>query len=259
MVRSSESCSKPPDPAVPVALRSTSDRSAIATLKSKGAQIDADDSRDTPEAKTLSVVLDTSCRKGYRGWEGDDDDMQLLQRLPEIETLTLSCNIKNQQRLGFLQKLPKLKRIVFRGTCMTDDGARQLAQCTALHDVQALTCLTDTGMRCLMQMKQLRVLYLYCRRVTDEGINESDNLENVEVLAVLCAKITDRGFQKLSKLPRLQELDVSGTPVTDASIPVLLQCKGLRRLGIGGTAFTEKGVERLRSGLPECKIEWKDH
>ena len=58
-------------------------------------------------------------------------------------------------------------------------------------------------------------------------------------------------------MKRLEYLGASNNAISDASIEHFVKMKSLRDLELYDTKFTTEGIERLRSGMPHCKVNGK--
>jgi len=54
----------------------------------------------------------------------------------------------------------------------------------------------------------------------------------------------------------LRELDLSGCRITDNGLKHIANVRGLQRLVLDRTQVTPKGIQLLRSALPECDIQY---
>ena len=62
----------------------------------------------------------------------------------------------------------------------------------------------------------------------------------------------------LVKLGDLRHLSLEGLQVTDSGLEVLEALKKLETLNLTATQVTARGVTKLQSVLPACKVQWKD-
>jgi hypothetical protein len=73
------------------------------------------------------------------------------------------------------------------------------------------------------------------------------------------AGVTDQALKELVPLRKLAYLELThNRDITDRGISHLESMKSLRRLGLYGTGVTKSGVERLRTALPQCEIDWSE-
>ena len=130
-------------------------------------------------ANVVHVYLDT---------EVDDEDLEHLNGLPKLDTLSLG------------------------GTQVTDGG---LAQLKLLGDLQhlALVCnphVGDRGLGHLRGLKKLKTLVLSSTQITVEGLRHLKGLSNLNELFVFDAEVTEKGINELRKA--LPECEIHWSP-----------------------------------------------
>ena len=57
-------------------------------------------------------------------------------------------------------------------------------------------------------------------------------------------------------MPQLTGLRLDSAAVTDAGAEILKSLKGLKTLNLYHTLVTDRGIETLKSALPNCKLLW---
>ena len=107
-------------------------------------------------------------------------------------------------------------------------------------------------------LKQLLWLDLEETKVSSDDIQHIKDLRNLTILVLTRNEIGDNGVEYLKDLQNLNELRLNETDVSDACIPFLLKLKKLRKLELRDTSVSAEGVETLRTGLPNCSIEWDE-
>lgn len=115
-----------------------------------------------------------------------------------------------------------------------------------ITDLRPLATLTD--LRTLAGLASLETLGLSRTQVHD--IAPLAKLANLQVLRLHGTHVDD--VNALGGLSNLQTLDLEGTQVTDVS-PLVALTK-LRRLRITGTRIGRRGLEDLRSRLPDLEV-----
>jgi hypothetical protein len=55
-------------------------------------------------------------------------------------------------------------------------------------------------------------------------------------------------------MTKLQTLLLRGKAITDAAVPHLLGFRHLKQLYLTDTRISKKGLGKLKSGLPDCRI-----
>ena len=79
-------------------------------------------------------------------------------------------------------------------------------------------------------------------------------LTKLEGLYLGETQVTDETVRVLAKLTKLEKLWLHDLPVTDASVEILSKMKTLRELHAYATKLSPKGVLRLQSALPRCRV-----
>ncbi len=107
-----------------------------------------------------------------------------------------------------------------------------------------------TDLTFLTSFPKLKILILADNKITD--LSPLKELKDLEYLELFMNKITD--VTPLAELEKLLDLNLCFNKVTDAS--PLLQLKRLERLWISRNELEQEQKEILRSGLPECSINF---
>lgn len=70
--------------------------------------------------------------------------------------------------------------------------------------------------------------------------------------------IGDEDIALLPEFGRIAELQLTGTRITDGAALALLLCrfKKLEELHLENTRVTAQGIQRLKRGLPACRVKW---
>lgn len=125
-----------------------------------------------------------------------------------------------------------------------------LHQCVGtLRDIEQLNLaycdeITDRGISSLVQLKQLKILWLY-RNVKDHKKLDSEQ------------SVSNKSLKYLASISSLQELYIWDNPFTDEGVKSLRALSNLEKLGVGGGGVTEEGIDCLQKILPRCRInQW---
>jgi Leucine-rich repeat (LRR) protein len=145
-----------------------------------------------------------------------DDKSERDQALAEIKKLKgtvvdlpFSVSFDNKgvtdDDLDCLQKLPDLEAVYLRKCKVTDKGLEKLAGLTKLKYLfLGQTSVTDKGLESLKGMTKLQTLSLVGTQVTDSGLAQLKGLGSLRVLEIKGSKVTDAGVADLKKaLPDL--------------------------------------------------------
>lgn len=207
----------------------------------------------------------------------------------DLEALDLSnARLANDQMVGALTQLDRLKRLNISGTQITADGVKRLRkalpQCnitterysglpkptkraeTSLKtdddlarlkgrsDVQSLslgsTDVTDAGLVNLRDLTSLWKLTLTNTRISDQGLSHLRGLSQLRYLVLDQTQITDKGLAHLSELRQLRTLSLARTRISDVGLAHLSKATRLKTLYLSGTQVKGKGLATL-TGLEE--------
>jgi hypothetical protein len=91
-------------------------------------------------------------------------------------------------------------------------------------------------------------------KVTNSAIGNVSKMKHLTWLGLRNTGINDQAVKKIKNLQFLRCLNLSGTKVTDGAIKDLAQMKDLEELYLWNSEISEKGVESLRSALPNTKV-----
>ncbi len=161
-----------------------------------------------------------------------DDQMHLLARLTDLETLNLSYTYITDAGLSQLVGLRKLTELRLQGT---DVG--------------------DSGMEHVGKLTQLRVLHLNYTQVTDAGLVHLRHLKNLEQLLIWGTQIGDAGVAHLTSLKQLRVLILFETQVTDEGIALLESMSSLEHVNFRSTRVSREGHRSIKEALPNCLIQ----
>lgn len=203
-------------------------RRAVARLEQLGASIrydyqDGDLQADPPGPEWLRSILGihyfaTADFVFFHGQTIRDDDLQVVQELPNVKQVNLSQCSATGASLVHLQDLPKLVCIGLGGANATDE---------ALGQIRGMT--------------QLEVLSI--------NLGQIGKLRNIGK-----DRVTDAGLSHIGGLKKLWRLDLDNCPITDAGLVQLGGLTELINLSLRGAGVSDEGVARLQKKLPKCKI-----
>ena len=120
-----------------------------------------------------------------------------------------------------------------------------------------------TNIEAIGKMTRLRVLILADNKITD--ISPLANLNDLEYVEIFLNKISD--LTPLANKTKLLDLNLYYNPIGDIS--PILTCTALERLWIGEAGLSRSQLNKLRKGLPNCRVNargssstgngWRDH
>ncbi|CAH0518541.1 unnamed protein product [Peronospora belbahrii] len=175
----------------------------------------------------LRVVL-----LGYTAFA--ESDAPALQFLTELEELDLrTCRIAKR---GFqsISGLKHLERLDLAETSLTDSGLLEI--CNGTKKLKALniadTDISDNGASGLSKLKELRMLCLDAKGITNRALVNVSYLSQLEKLDLFSANITDNGLLHLFRLHNLQELSICGGNISDRGVGIISKLTSLTSLNL---------------------------
>jgi len=165
---------------------------------------------------------------------------------------------RDEWRIAGTQHGP-VRVVNFANSSLTDDDLIALADALRLLERFELnltgTRVTDRGLAALVNNSRLVHLNLHGTRVTDQGIKTLGDCPQLVELNLTRTRVTDAGMADLQRMSRLDSLRLWHTSVTDAAVENLRQMRHLRELYLNDTSITPAGLVRLKSALPNAKIQ----
>ena len=183
--------------------------------------------------------------------------------------------------LSYVQKFPKLKRLLLYREQATDTGLKKIRGMASLEGIWVwdASAVSDTGAAHLATLKNLKVIHLGNAKLTDEALKHFGSLPKIEDLSLQgnhftnkgleflqestqlkeltlglgTNEITDDGLRFVSALTNLEILGLQHSKITDAGLQHLRTLKNLKQLWVGGTEVTTAGRETLRRDLPKLE------
>lgn len=219
-----------------------------------------------------------------------DRGVERLQQLQQMEELSLdTAEFITDAAISYLRSNRRLKRLVLRGTDVTDISLPYIAVLTELRVLDlSHTMLGDGGLESLPALSLLEELDLGATRIT--GINlpflkllpklKKLNLGGIQRRnggACWTPTIADRDLDPIALLTNLEELQLGiglslgrvgargpgargegncrltgGIHITDLGVAKLSKLKNLRRLDLSGADITAESLKTLQS-LPQLE------
>jgi Leucine-rich repeat (LRR) protein len=198
-----------------------------------------------------------------------DDDLHVLDELPEVNLLHLSKTNISGAGLAHLRCLGNLGYLNVADTQVTDYAVTALESATELQVLHLEhTSVGDSALAHLRPLRKLTRLELAGTHVSDAGLAHLTALQDLESLNLYGTQITDAGLVHLKDLRRLRFLSLGETALTghglrdleqmelfyvflsrsqltDAGLEPLGRMRGLCQLYIAGTRVTDDGLRHL--------------
>ncbi|QEG38722.1 Serine/threonine-protein kinase PknB [Roseimaritima ulvae] len=161
-----------------------------------------------------------------------DEGLQQLNDLPHLSFLhLLDARQITGQGIAFLKNYPGLQELEITESQLQGDDLRPLSQLRHVHSLTLTNCgIDDAGLAHLAEWKELHSLVL-------DGTN-----------------VSGKGMGQLTCHDSLLQLSLASTPIADESVDTLVQFPNLQRLNVQGSGISSRGIARLRSELPNCRI-----
>jgi Leucine-rich repeat (LRR) protein len=150
-----------------------------------------------------------------------------------------------------LARLPKLERLDFSHTRITDEGLLHLKPARQIKDLNLYYTeqVTDQGMTAIRDWKQLKRLNLRGTRVSDGTLAIVGGLTQLEALDIAYTEFTDNGLDALVPLTQLKELAIGRSKLGKNALEVLRLLPTLESLDLGGPHPGAGGL-RDKEGTP---------
>ncbi|HUG20635.1 MAG TPA: hypothetical protein VMM56_16725 [Planctomycetaceae bacterium] len=187
----------------------------------------------TPDLRVLSddlIELRFLQSLVLHGHNIDNDDMEIVKNLESLNAIYLLDTRVDDQGLRLLSEL-KLTQLSL-GSEITDEGVRYACE----------------------RWPELLSFGLHSSKVSDSSITSIVTLEHLQYLNLNDTLISIASLESLEKLTSLNHLRLDNTSLTDESVPYLSKLTGLRTLSVEESRITEKGLQELRSHLPNCRV-----
>jgi Leucine-rich repeat (LRR) protein len=154
-----------------------------------------------------------------------------------------------------------IQRLDLSRSTITDTDLEYLAGLSGLEYLSlGRTFVTDAGLVHLRGLRGLRDLWLSDTQISDDGLAHLRGLTELQTLTLDRTAVTDEGLEYIEDLSNLRFLGIGGTQVSDDGLLQLEDLGRLRALFLHDNPLvTEEGVERLRTLLPNCRIEYHEH
>lgn len=214
---------------------------------------------------------------------GEPISLTAFEQFDSVTDLSLSGQQIDDTSVAHIAVMPRLSRLHFANTNLTDAGLRQVAACAGLRSLfldrtavtdtgvaeflekthaqlngisLAETSVTDKGLEALAKCKELIDLNLADTRISDATLKRLVNCSRLSSLWLTNTAVSDSGIAALRGTRQLLTLDLTGTTVTDRSLEDLEQLSRINYLGLRGTKISAAGSMRLQQTLPRCRVEW---
>ncbi len=206
------------------------------------------------------------------------DDLQALDGLSNLVYLGCQGQLCDDDAMGHIAALPKLRMLMGQGTVATDEGFRSLSQSQTIEYFWGRECpnLTGSGFVALSRMPALKGLAVSCKfvddaalatlpdfpslrelmpmDVRDEGFQHIGRSQNLESLILMyCRDTTDVATSHIVGMPNLRKYHAGYNLITDTSLELLSQIRSLEEISFEGCkSITNSGLPSLTT-LPNLR------
>jgi eukaryotic-like serine/threonine-protein kinase len=192
-----------------------------------------------------------------------EQSLRIKDALPkepfELVGVWLATPEATDDLLAELARLKTLHSLRIDNSAVTEKGLVHLqGNLLSIFQGNGANAIGDDGIKTLSTHKGLTWLLLDGSEVTDAGLKSVLEFPELTYLVLSSSKITNAGLVHLKEMKKLQTFFLQGTDISDAGLSHLLACKGLTSLDIRKTTITADGFEKLKKGLPKCRID-SDH
>ena len=165
---------------------------------------------------------------------------------------------------GFIFNLTDLPKKPFQltgfyqgNTKIGNDGLANFKGCKGLTFVNLDTSqVTDEGLVHLKDFNNVVYLHLGRSQVRDAGLANLKGYKSLKYLGLNHTQVSDAGLAVFKNCKDLDSLGLQNTTVTDSALTLIKDFKNLVKLDLTKTNVTAAGIEKLRTELPQCRIEW---
>jgi hypothetical protein len=135
-----------------------------------------------------------------------DADLTNLQKLPNLELLTLADTKLTDRGLDHVQRLTSLRALVLTSTSVSDAGIARIENMPQLEGLGLIdTAVTDAGLERLKVLVHLKDLGLTSTSVTDVGLAHLHGLKELRLVCIERTRTSDEGVAELQRaLPGLK-------------------------------------------------------
>lgn len=181
-----------------------------------------------------------------------DDALNSIARLGRLKLLDLSGTRIRGPGLAHLEKLTNLEHLSLWQNPITDDALGHLGKLSSLRGLGlGGTKISDKGLSELVGLSKLESLNLEDTRIGDKGLEYVSKLANLRTLDLHKTRGSDAGFAHLAKLKSLENLE----PPNGISNAGVAHLRGMRlkSLDLGPTSVNSEGLAHLE-GMPLTKV-----
>ena len=171
--------------------------------------------------------------------------LQALKNLPSLAFLGCDGKRCDDEAMGQIAGIPRLRMLMAQGTVATDDGFEVLSASKTIEYIWGRECpnLSGRGFTALTSMPSLKGLAVSCARVDDEALS---SLAHSGLTSLLPMDVSDAGFRHVGRCARLEHLwCMYCCDTTDAATEQLAGLSRLKSYYAGMTKISDRSLEIL--------------
>ena len=192
--------------------------------------------------------------------KGVSPDAKEEDQVTKITDAMMKGELTNEE-FPLLARLKNLKRLILRGTKMTDEALAALAEMPQLEDLLLENSwgnyrLSDEALKHLSHLPQLREFKLDGGTASGVGLQHVSDPTTVKSLGFDKTPITNEGLAVISRFTNLERLRLwRKVQINDEGIKQLQKCRCLKELDLGLCGSQEITNETIRHlvELPQLK------
>ncbi len=213
-------------------------------------------------------------------WKGGESRVELLNRLNDLQMVSLENSRLGDSVLRTIGRLPELRRLYLGGGALSGKGLAELgglqqlehlslrnesvtdaafAELPPLRSLQSLgldgTHISNNSLKHLARYPDLRTLWLDRTEITAEGLTELQPLANLAVLYLSETNISGDGLAALKKLPSLRNVSLKRCQLATEDMALLSGLENLEMLGFDHTSVGDEHLALL-DNLPKLRVLW---
>jgi hypothetical protein len=181
-----------------------------------------------------------------RRWADEAQVTQILDAMPEVNSLTLEGRNMTDALGKLLASLPNLEVLALRDTMVGDRTLQQLAENQKLKiiDIRVGANLTDVGINALSQIEMLRAVRLIGCDITDVQISLLiDELPELTELDIRSSRgFTLTAIEKIQTKESLRTLKLAGAEISNEMIGPLANMANLTSLSLQDSDVDDDGL-----------------
>jgi len=193
----------------------------------------------------------------------DNTRLEVLAKLPRIETLYLNGSTFDDEGFATLAKINSLQNLAFdHNGRFSGRGASALKSLPNLRSLRFGGCMkfTGEGVKASAELVQLESLQLHHCGVGDDDLPplaRMPNLKSLFVSSQFNGRLTGTGMKRLAQIQTLESLKVAETVVTyESGLDALAQLSRLKKLELDKVGASTMDIEKLRAAMPQAEIKW---